>query len=1179
MTEVVVGVRLVATGDGVVGQLRELRRELGDVRGAAAGTAQGARDLSGATAAAATGVRELATETDRAAVSAAKAAIEEGKLSAETQRVGSTAVSASAGLGTMSGLMSGLATSTNSGAQAMGRWTNGGTIWVAGAKQMGNAADDLTQKTAAQRMGMQQLGYQLGDVATMWSMGAKPAQIFGSQIGQITQAIQLMAGGTSRFAAFMGGPWGIALSVGAIALTPLISSLFETDTALKRAELGSNGLSSAQSVLGEMFDLTTGKIKSQNEMLILNARYTALNLRAEAAAEKTSSQRTFNFASSRLGLSTANTLLGALGVPVSGAFERARAVNDLAGRVRSGKISREDAQQEAEKLDYSGLKITKDEFQQAILDDLSNKLKTETANLIDKSINERSLDPALRRTGGNKRTPKGSAGAAARLAEFGEDTGSKIAKINDQFSELPSAVAKSNEALRQLDDITSDLAARPLTPNIEKLKTAIAGARATITESLTRPYTDFLKTARQTAEIDALILAGRHDEAEALQIVLRLQERMKPLSDGQLSTVLETVRAEQARAMVLRDQRALIQSNVQAVHDMRGALEQTVTGMLRGRFSAKAIISSIGNSLVNTMSQRIVENMFGDTLRALEKQATGESAVKSAGDKMAVAMDAGSSAVEGFAAIVRKATTAIDGGSGSTGATGGSSLVQTEQRESRAGAWTTFLENFDATLPPPIVVEGRRPEAAGSGADGNFVVEIADQSLRRLGIAIPKPLVDILGVGLGKLEKTLPSLMAGALQGSAASSMILGDRGSGIGGAIGGAIGKKVGEKFLSGGLETIAKGLGKFAGPLGSIAGGLIGGLVGGLFKKTQTGTATVGNVDGEGAVTGTAGNNQQRISAARGLASNALGALDQIIEQLGGELGTFSGSIGIRKKKFVVDPTGAGRTKGSGVTKYATEEEANAALLADLLADGAVKGVSAAVQKALGSSTDVQKALTEALKVQDVEIAIGGIGAKLAAEFKTFDRQADERLRIAKKYGFDVVELEKRNAADRLKLSEQLLADQVGGLQQLIKDMNGGDLFEGSAVERRQFLLAQIAKTQADVDAGKEGAGDELADYLAQLASVSKDVFGTTAGYANDRADILSRANAAIEQRSQQLANAQKSDPALVATNAALDENNEQNSQLISWLRSIDQRLAGLGSPVGTLNLSALSALARTS
>lgn len=91
---------------------------------------------------------------------------------------------------------------------------------------------DLNTKTGAQRIGMQQLGFQLGDIATMYSLGAKPAQIFASQIGQVTQAVQLMAGGTSKFAAFLGGPWGIALSVATILLAPFVAKLFEGNDAL-----------------------------------------------------------------------------------------------------------------------------------------------------------------------------------------------------------------------------------------------------------------------------------------------------------------------------------------------------------------------------------------------------------------------------------------------------------------------------------------------------------------------------------------------------------------------------------------------------------------------------------------------------------------------------------------------------------------------------------------------------------------------------------------------------------------------------------------------------------------------------------------------------------------------------------------------------------------------------------
>lgn len=93
-------------------------------------------------------------------------------------------------------------------------------------------SQQLNTVTGAQRIGMQQLGFQLGDVATMYSLGAKPAQIFASQIGQVTQALQLMSNGTNRFLSLMAGPWGVAISVAAIILAPLIAKMFETNDAL-----------------------------------------------------------------------------------------------------------------------------------------------------------------------------------------------------------------------------------------------------------------------------------------------------------------------------------------------------------------------------------------------------------------------------------------------------------------------------------------------------------------------------------------------------------------------------------------------------------------------------------------------------------------------------------------------------------------------------------------------------------------------------------------------------------------------------------------------------------------------------------------------------------------------------------------------------------------------------------
>lgn len=121
----------------------------------------------------------------------------------------------------------------------------GGALVEAGAKAgsaanvIAAASNKVTTATGAQRAGTQQLIMNLNDMTTMWSMGARPAQIFSSQIGQVTQAVQLMSGGTSKLAAFMGGPWGIGIMAGVSILGPLVAKLFETEDATDKASKAS----------------------------------------------------------------------------------------------------------------------------------------------------------------------------------------------------------------------------------------------------------------------------------------------------------------------------------------------------------------------------------------------------------------------------------------------------------------------------------------------------------------------------------------------------------------------------------------------------------------------------------------------------------------------------------------------------------------------------------------------------------------------------------------------------------------------------------------------------------------------------------------------------------------------------------------------------------------------------
>lgn len=93
----------------------------------------------------------------------------------------------------------------------------------------------VTASSGRTRMGMQQLSFQLNDISTGFASGQKASQIFAQQMGQTFQAVQLMAGGTSRFANFMLGPWGLAISAGAIALIPLITKLLNVESAADKA--------------------------------------------------------------------------------------------------------------------------------------------------------------------------------------------------------------------------------------------------------------------------------------------------------------------------------------------------------------------------------------------------------------------------------------------------------------------------------------------------------------------------------------------------------------------------------------------------------------------------------------------------------------------------------------------------------------------------------------------------------------------------------------------------------------------------------------------------------------------------------------------------------------------------------------------------------------------------------
>lgn len=142
----------------------------------------------------------------------------------------------------------------------------------------------VTRNAGAQRAGMQQLSYQLGDVSTMFALGARPMQIFASQGAQVVQAIQLMAGTSRGFIGLLAGPWGIAITSAVTVLGTLgMAYMNAADDAEEAVSNLDRALQRFRRGLAETSDLSTAMTKATKERVGLLAQLAAEERRLASA--------------------------------------------------------------------------------------------------------------------------------------------------------------------------------------------------------------------------------------------------------------------------------------------------------------------------------------------------------------------------------------------------------------------------------------------------------------------------------------------------------------------------------------------------------------------------------------------------------------------------------------------------------------------------------------------------------------------------------------------------------------------------------------------------------------------------------------------------------------------------------------------------------------------------------
>lgn len=1134
------GSRLRAQAQDAQQQAAALR----DVANAAARAADQSGDLSQATRLYVQAARAAATEAEQQARALGAQAASYERLQVEIDRT----------------------------AQSSGRLVVANDRATAAGRQLAAGAN-------AQQQAMIGVGQQLQDVTVSLASGQQASVVFAQQLPQLAYAMTSMGGAAGRVGAFFAGPWGVALSIGSVALGALVAGLAGTKEALEDVKFASDAVGEAQSILGGVLDLTTGRIDNQSVALMTLARAKLAVARIDAQTRQ---------AEARQGIADIQNRDFEYGGGLGGGFAVRRRPRDardvISQQVLSGELDPIAAIERLENLQRIG-RLTRDEFA-AAASAIAN-FNVETRNLEVFAATGRLLDGrgtasdrgTLLRPGRAARdtSARDAARAAAelqRLNESGEDAAKTIAGIVGNFDRTPPAIARANRELARLRDLASDLQRKP-PPGYEGLVAQIAAAQETVRNGLAAEFDERLRLGDQELQLQALRLAGYDDQAEALQLQFQIMRELGVASSDQLETALEANRIGAERYRQLQAQRAeqaaLVReaerldrlgtsprAQIEQARGVRGSIDQALTRLpddARGALAGLAsdIRRQFNEYLARSLSERIFGGAFRDLEAELNPRVQADRRVAAASDPVISQFGAVAESARQAAAELRSLASQATGQPGAIDPVTGDIVVTADKRASGPiGAVPTniFARSITAALEPLLGKES--PLARGIGT-------LAEQGLQ------------------------------GAFYGQSAAGLIFGSKGSqtgaGIGGALGNALGTKLGQEF---GQQLGA--LAGFAGPIGSVVGGLLGSVLGSALKRTRTGSATIGaGAGGSLAVASFSGNSARFREAAGQGGDSVIATIDRVAEALGASVLASAGavSIGLRDGKYRVDPTGRGITKTRrGAVDFG--EDAQAAIrfaTLDLIKDGVLAGLKASTQRILQQAKDLDTGLQKALDFESVFSRLKAIDDPVGAALDGLDREFTRLQRIFADAGASTAEyadLERLYGIERAKLIREAGEATLGGLRDLLSELTVGN----DALSLRTRLgqaRAAYDPLAARVAAGDRTAYDDFAAAARQLLDLQREYAGSTGSYFDllDQVSALTRTRIDAETNvaaisagrdspfdaNGQPTNAVNDNAAVVGAirEAAADNRDALESGFASIIRELQAgRLWGQGTPI---------------
>jgi len=1079
------------------------------------------------------------------------------------------------------------------------------------------AKRDVISTSRAERTAMIQLGQQLQDVTVQTQLGTSATQIFTQQMPQAAFALTGLAGSADKtkarigeFATFLSGPWGAAVFAGTAILGPFIANLFESGDAANEAAGANQTLADRLDLTRNSFELVIAASRDYNREVARSAE-TALEA-AEAARKQTISN--LQQAESMLAVAKATSVLlqgssptqsnnPETGIPNS-ADRRVEALLEQINLFRETLTNNEfDVAIEKASLISDEAKATAEFYKEArqslrgvlVGDDLIEaitQLNTEEKAALD------ALKKGTSRLA-SRTTASDDVKAAQRLIEFADSAAAKVSAIGERFTDIPSEVAKVNRSVSVLDELLKDIDTKASDKNFpEELSKHFAELRLQtqdlrdelsdfgVLDELDRTIDEIRQKGIERLEVERLLLAGRKEEAEVTQIMLRLEQSFGEAAldrREELEDILEMRNTE------LELQRRLKEEQNAYLGATRG-IKQELESLLSGESV------DFGRVFRQLRGQVLTEQIFGDAFRRID--ATIKGSFDRNADLLEDNVERAGRSFEKVAEEAEMLASRLSDVLPQAGLPAGAPA---------GAAQSSVFAQFDAVLgrgaanDNGIVVSGK----AIKDAQRNTVTGMTPEGYADLlGRELTAPLITLLPEGIASaLSPVLSRAVGGALSAGPVGGVLgaldglFGTDGAiSLGGKLGADISKGISGAFAGAQTGQLVAGLsdalglglnqtgsmiggaaGSLLGPVGSIVGSILGGIVGNLFGS-KSGSATLGAGAGGLGVTGFSGGSSSRRDAAAELGDAVANTINRLAEQLDANVNSSAASlsIGFRKDDIRVDTSGGGKTKTSNGARNFGEDAEGAILFAvqDLINDGVIEGLSRSENNLLRAGGDLEQAITDVLSFRAVFDRLNGLENPLEQEIVALNREFENLIELFDRANASFEEradLERLYEIERASLFEKATDRVAGSLKDLIDDLTTGD--NGLSLRaRRNNAIGDFDALTSRVQAGDTSAFDDFEQSARVLLEIERELSGSQQQYFDRYNQVLEISRAAVADQETLLSDAANTGSPF-GTDGGADTNPiglpimEQTAILEAQLQAINDNLGRL------INIQSLS------